>query len=79
MLRQRNTGQGGEVMGGIFIGDVEEPARSSKEKKAGHSKGSGWKYFSLLMIVSAGEEKLNYEFSCKSNFSTECRCKCLSV
>ena len=56
MLRQRNTGRGDEVVGeGIFIGDVEEPERSSKGKNTGHSEGSGWKYFSLFMVVATGE------------------------
>ena len=56
MLRQRNIGQGDEVVGeSIFIGDVEEPAQSSKYKNIKESKGSGWKYFCLLMIVAAGE------------------------
>ena len=56
MLRQRNTGRGDEVVGeGIFIGDVEEPIRSSKGKSTGHSDGGCWKYFSLLMVVATGE------------------------
>eukprot|EP00092_Neocalanus_flemingeri_P070010 GFUD01085877.1.p1 GENE.GFUD01085877.1~~GFUD01085877.1.p1 ORF type:complete len:201 (+),score=58.33 GFUD01085877.1:52-654(+) len=53
MLRHRNVGGGNEVMGeGIFIGDVEEPARSSKLEKSGQSEGGCWKYLSLLMIVA---------------------------
>ena len=56
MLRQRNTGRGDEVVGeGIFIGDVEEPAHSSKGKMTGQSQGSCWKYLSLLMVVATGE------------------------
>jgi len=52
MLRQRNIGQGHEVVGeGIFIGDVEEPVRSSKEKIIGQSEGSLWKYLSVILIV----------------------------
>ena len=56
MLRQRNIGRDVEVVcEGIFIGDVEEPVRSSKEKITRHSDGSFWKYFSLLLIVMTGE------------------------
>eukprot|EP00092_Neocalanus_flemingeri_P070014 GFUD01085881.1.p1 GENE.GFUD01085881.1~~GFUD01085881.1.p1 ORF type:complete len:198 (+),score=55.39 GFUD01085881.1:52-645(+) len=52
MLRHRNVGGGNEVMGeGIFIGDVEEPVRSSKLKNSEQSEGGCWKYLSLLMIV----------------------------
>ena len=58
MLRQRNIGRGDEVVGeGIFIGDVEEPVRSSKEKVIGQSEGGCWKYLSFLMIVATGEYK----------------------
>ena len=56
MLRQRNIGQGHEVVGeGIFIGDVEEPVRSSKEKIIGQSEGSLWKYLSVILTVLTGE------------------------
>jgi hypothetical protein len=56
MLRQRNIGRGDEIIGeGIFIGDVEEPVRFSKEKITGQGEGGCWKYFSLLMIVLTGE------------------------
>ena len=56
MLRQRNIGRGEEIVGeGIFIGDVEEPVRSSKEKITGQGEGVRWKYFSILMIVVTGE------------------------
>ena len=55
-MRQRNIGREVEVVcEGVFIGDVEEPVRSSKEKIARHSDGSFWKYFSLLLIVMTGE------------------------
>jgi hypothetical protein len=55
MLRQRNIGRGEEIVGeGIFIGDLEEPVRSSKEKITGQSEGGCWKYFSLMMIVVTG-------------------------
>ena len=55
MLRQRNTVRGDEVVGeGIFIGDVEEPVRSAKEKKTGHDEAGGWK-LSLLMLFTTGE------------------------
>ena len=56
MLRQRNTGRGDEVVGeGIFIGDVEEPVRSSKDKNIEQSEGGCWKYFSLLLLGAIGE------------------------
>ena len=55
-MRERNIGQGEEIVGeGIFIGDVEEPVRSSKEKITGQGEGGCWKYFSLLMIIGTGE------------------------
>eukprot|EP00092_Neocalanus_flemingeri_P101270 GFUD01129486.1.p1 GENE.GFUD01129486.1~~GFUD01129486.1.p1 ORF type:complete len:196 (+),score=56.41 GFUD01129486.1:140-727(+) len=54
MMRQRNPGRGDEVMGeGVFIGDVEEPARSSKLEKSGQSEGGCWKSLSLFLIVAA--------------------------
>ena len=56
MLRQRNIGREVEVVcEGIFIGDVEEPVRSSKEKISGQSDGGCWKYFLVLLIVMTGE------------------------
>ena len=56
MLRQRNIGRGEEIVGeGIFIGDVEEPVRSSKVEITGQGEGGCWKYFSLLMIIVTGE------------------------
>ena len=56
MLRQRNIGRGEEIVGeGIFIGDVEEPVRSSSEKITEQGEGGCWKYFSLLMIIVRGE------------------------
>ena len=56
MLRQRNIGREVEVVcEGVFIGDVEEPVRSSKENITGHSDGSCWKYFSFLFIGMTGE------------------------
>ena len=56
MLRQRNIGREVEVISeGIFIGDVEEPVRLSKEKITKHSDGGSWKYFSFLLIVMTGE------------------------
>ena len=55
-MRQRNIGREVEVISeGIFIGDVEEPVRLSKEKKSGQSDGGFWKYFSVLLIVMTGE------------------------
>ena len=45
MLRQRNIGRGEEIVGeGIFIGDEEEPVRSSKEKLTGKGEGGCWRY-----------------------------------
>ena len=64
MLRQRNIGRGDEVVGeGIFIGDVEEPVRSSKEGSTGQSEGDCWKYLSLLMIAVTGESWMYSYFS----------------
>eukprot|EP00092_Neocalanus_flemingeri_P073327 GFUD01090440.1.p1 GENE.GFUD01090440.1~~GFUD01090440.1.p1 ORF type:complete len:202 (+),score=53.55 GFUD01090440.1:42-647(+) len=52
MLRQRNVGQVDEVVGeSVFIGDVEEPVKSSKQKKSGESEGGCWKFLSILMIA----------------------------
>ena len=72
MLRQRNIGRGDEVVGeGIFIGDVDEPERSFKEKINGQSEGGRWKYFSFLTIVVTGESCLYSYFSTNFNSSSE--------
>ena len=51
MLRQRNIVRVYDV----FIGDVEEPVQSYKEKKTGQSEGGSWKHLSLLMLCDTGE------------------------
>ena len=56
MLRQRTVGRGEEdASEGIFIGDVEEPSRSLKDKTSVQSENSCWKYVSLFLIIVAGD------------------------
>ena len=54
MLRQRTAGRGEQdVCEGIFIGDVEEPTKSLKDKINGQSKSVLCKYlFTFLTFVT---------------------------
>ena len=51
---------------GIFIGNLEELARSSKGKIIGQREGGCWKYLSFLLLVATGEKELNQDVSCKT-------------
>jgi len=52
MLRQRTVGRGEEDGSeGIFIGDVEEPNRSLKDKIGVKNENNCWKYLSLVLII----------------------------
>jgi len=52
-LRQRTVGRPEEVANeGIFIGDVEEPIRSVKEKIGGNSESSSWKRLSIFLAIA---------------------------
>jgi len=54
MLRQRTVAREEEDSSeGIFIGDVEEPSRSLKDKISVQSENSCWKYFSLFLTILA--------------------------
>ena len=55
MLRQRTVGRGEEgASEGIFIGDVEEPSRSLKDKIIVKNETGGWKYLSLFLTIVTG-------------------------
>ena len=55
MLRQRTAGRGEQdVCEGIFIGDVEEPTKSLKDKINGQSKSVLCKYLFTFLIFVTG-------------------------
>ena len=57
MLRQRTVGRGEEDGSeGIFIGDVEEPNRSLKDKIGVKNENNCWKYLSPVLIIITGDK-----------------------
>ena len=57
MLRQRTVGSGEEDGSeGIFIGDVEEPNRSLKDKISVKNENNCCKYLPLVLSIVTGDK-----------------------